>query len=271
MTKNNKNPIFILFILFNINISNAKDSWVKIDEQDKDYVQLIYNGNYKLANQLLQPLKESGDMNAIFYLGLINDFAFNSIQCGGYRDCKYHKFKTRDSFKQSSKLAKRWYQKAIELNHPYAAYMLASHYSSLHKPIPSMIKKIALESLKSLYEKKDGVATFMYHDLSGNFALTPHSIPSTNLRIKIKLNETIDNLKVEALNGRILAMHYLAITYFNYWNYKDSFAWHVITHNNGFWLSNSFLSVLNLFIEKDEESEIIKYTKKLMLDIENTK
>ena len=137
----------------------------------------------------------------------------------------------KSTFKKTK--ARKYYNKAKSLGHPYAEFMLRranivsggkAHYTT-GLVSTSQTDKLILKRLKKHVDNQDAVATFMYYFLKTNLVIRPDSARWFTEKNEKIIKTTISLLEKEAKEGRILAMFYLGITYRLQQDYKKSFAW----------------------------------------------
>jgi TPR repeat protein len=245
--------------------AEAIPNWKLLDIQNQPQIVNVYKGEYKEVITAIEKLAKEGDKISSFYLATMYDFSVHFIHCSGSREkCKPRGFGVPDGSEFSNRKAVKWYKFAAELGHPYANYMLAMHLKTRRKHIPNKIKKKALETLAPLAKAGDGVATFMYYNLQGNFSLAKQTAQWSLDIQKKQLNEAISKLEIEAKDGRVLAMHFLGKAYFNLWKYPEAFAWFTAASKHGFWRSSNYQEMVLDFIEKEDSTRTVKQMRDIL-------
>ena len=258
-----------LNLILTANMINATEvlSWSELDKQELDYVKNIYSGHYSKVIGDSQFSGERNEMIKKFHQALILDVHFlrryclNS--CGHCYLCPRVKyFGIPDVFEFKRKKSTELYKEAIKLGHPYAGYLFARHYLfSFNK----MRRKDAFKNLLPYVNNNDGVATFMYHELKGDLAISRDSASWSRDRKKKIIEETIKLLEQEAIDGRILSMYYLGITYQLQEDNVKAVAWFTAGAKHGHWLSSQYIEECQeRIIASKRETEAINYISKVL-------
>ena len=269
----------ILSILFTITtLSHATDSfhWQKIDQQDSKLVKDVYAGLYESVKKNFSA-NDKDDMIKMFNYGVVHDvYTLHEYchNCGYCPTCVIGEaFGTAEKSTFKKTKARKYYNKAKSLGHPYAEFMLRranivsggkAHYTT-GLVSTSQTDKLILKRLKKHVDNQDSVATFMYYFLKTNLVIRPDSARWFTEKNEKIIKTTISLLEKEAKEGRILAMFYLGITYRLQQDYKKSFAWFYLAdklnHNKSGWYAQNTLK----FLEKNkEQKEAVAYLKEVL-------
>ena len=162
-----------------------------------DGIRLFQALDYAEAEAVLEPLAGGGDGLASWYLGLMRDPNFHSTTAG-----RYYQVDWLDLEK-----AVEHYERAIDLEEPYAYYSLAALYANnwiQHGRANAATLAVSLRKRGQPYLERrvaagDGVAAFMLADLRRH---EPRARPRADTAYRLLL--------AEAVEGRALSQFHLA-------------------------------------------------------------
>ena len=262
--------IISVFILSNKTAAENLLSWQELDRQQISYVKNIYSGEYVDVEKHFSLHFDENDMVDVYNRAIIYDR--NALReycryCGICPKCiKPRMIDLPIDFSHKQTKSEDLYQKARELGHPYAGYMLyRQNMIQLETRLRRLDTKRILRTLSPYVEKGDGVASFMYFHLNGELKTSLKMNEWLIKRRKEVFDLVISRLKPEANEGRVLAMYYLGVIYHLHEDYVHSFAWFNAANKSGHWISGQYLKgTVELLIESGNAKKAVIYSQNLL-------